>query len=94
MQSPLPQTDLLSLPKVELHVHVEGSITAKTAAELARLHGDETGATLPFVGGHYPERFHGLGHFIEVYLAVSQLIRTPDVLAMITALFPKAPALG
>jgi len=78
--------DLRSLPKVELHVHVEGSITAATALSLARRHRADP-RELGLVEGRYPDRFDNLAHFIRVYLAVSRLIRTPDDLAMIFAGF-------
>ncbi len=80
--------DLRSLPKVELHVHVEGSITAATALSLARRHGADP-RELGLVEGRYPDRFDDLAHFIHVYLAVSRLIRTPDDLAMIFAAFAR-----
>ena len=80
--------DLRSLPKVELHVHVEGSISAVTALSLARRYRVDP-RELGLVGGRYPDRFDNLAHFIRVYLAVSRLIRTPDDLAMIFAAFAR-----
>jgi len=80
--------DLRSLPKVELHVHVEGSISAATALSLARRYRVDP-RELGLVEGRYPDRFDNLAHFIRVYLAVSRLIRTPDDLAMIFAAFAR-----
>lgn len=83
--------DLRLLPKVELHVHIEGSITPATALALARRHGADP-STLGLVDGAYPERFDNLAHFIRVYLGVSRLIRTPDDLAMVVAAFAEQQA--
>ncbi len=35
--------DILSIPKVELHVHLGGSVAEATAIELARRHGLDPG---------------------------------------------------
>ena len=85
---PPSDADLRSLPKVELHVHVEGSISAATALSLARRYRVDP-RELGLVEGRYPDRFDNLAHFIRVYLAVSRLIRTPDDLAMIFAAFAR-----
>ncbi|MFT5224014.1 MAG: aminodeoxyfutalosine deaminase [Glaciecola sp.] len=76
--SPLPHGRLASMPKVELHVHLEGSTRAETAVALAIAHGEDPMAVLPFVDGTYPARFDDFSHFVRTYLAVSGLIRTPD----------------
>lgn len=81
--------DIHSLPKVELHVHLEGTITAETAIELARRHGVDP-ASLPFVDGNYPDPFRDFLHFVEVYLAVSALVRTPDDLATVAEAFARS----
>ena len=83
--------DLRSLPKVELHVHVEGSITAETAMSLARRYGADP-RELGLVEDRYPDRFDDLAHFIRVHNAVCRLIQTPDDLAMIFAAFARQQA--
>ncbi len=88
---PTTLDDLPSLPKVELHVHIEGSITPATALALARRHRIDTDQ-LGLVEGRYPDPFEDLAHFIRVYLAVSRLIRTPDDLALVTASFARQQA--
>ncbi|WP_432564640.1 adenosine deaminase [Kineococcus sp. SYSU DK003] len=65
--------ELLALPKVELHCHLEGSVPASLALELARRNG------LPAPGtdrGLY--EFETLEEFLEDYVAVSGVLRTPD----------------
>lgn len=69
---------LETLPKVELHVHLEGSIRSETATALARHHGEDPEEVLPFVDGTYPRRFDDFGHFVRTYLAVSGQVRSPD----------------
>jgi aminodeoxyfutalosine deaminase len=70
------------LPKAELHVHHVGSASPRIVGELAARHP----GTVP----SDPEelrRFYGFrdfAHFIEVYLAVVALIRTPEDVRYLT----------
>lgn len=65
------------MPKVELHVHLEGSIRPHVLLELARRNGvdlpaaDEEGLRRWF-------RFRDFGHFVEVYLTCSRAMRAPE----------------
>lgn len=77
--------ELRSLPKVELHIHLEGTITSEVAVSLARRHGLDPEAALPLVDGSYPPVFDDFMQFVRLYLAVSRQIRTPDELATIAA---------
>ncbi len=90
--SAFDQFDLESHPKIELHVHLEGSVAADTAAELARRHGREPGDVLPLVDGRYPKRFTDFQEFIDIYLAVSAQIREPGDLQVIAEAFAQAQA--
>ncbi len=83
--------EIASLPKVELHVHLEGTVTAATALELARRHQVEPG-TLGLVNGSYPNPFTDFQHFVDVYLAVSALIREPEDLRAVAAAFAREQA--
>lgn len=68
----------LGLPKAELHVHHVGSASQRTVAELAaRYAGDSPVPTDPSLLADY-FRFTDFAHFIEVYLSVVDLIRTPE----------------
>jgi adenosine deaminase len=81
--------DLAALPKVELHVHLEGTIAADTASELAARHGEEPDAVLDLVDGAYPDRFRDFDHFVATFLATSAQVRTPDDLATVAAAFAR-----
>lgn len=68
---------LLRMPKVELHVHLEGSIKPATLLGLARRHGVALPATdLASLTEWF--RFRDFEHFVEVYLAVSSCLREPE----------------
>lgn len=84
--------DLASLPKVELHVHLGGTIRAETAVELARHHGEDPARVLPLVDGRYPARYRDFDEFVALYLAVSAQVRTPDDLSVIAAAFARQQA--
>ncbi len=71
-----------ALPKVELHLHLEGSIRPETALTLARRHGTRLPADNP-AGLQDWFRFRDFRHFVEVYLALSDLLRTPEDFAFI-----------
>lgn len=68
---------LVRMPKVELHVHLEGSIRPGTLLQLARRHGvglpaeDEAGLREWF-------RFRDFEHFVQIYLTVSRCLRDPE----------------
>lgn len=83
----MPPERMRALPKVELHVHLEGAITAERATHLARRHGDDPEEVLELDGGRYPPRYRGFDHFLRTYLAASAQIRTPDDLAELAAGF-------
>lgn len=77
-------TFIEGLPKAELHVHHVGSASPSTVAELAARH---EGTTLvpadPALLADY-FTFTDFGHFIEVYLSVVDLLRTPEDLWTLT----------
>lgn len=74
------------MPKVELHVHLEGSIRPETVLELAR----RNGVALPansVEGLRDWYAFRDFPHFVEVYVAVSQCIKTADDLELVMRQF-------
>jgi len=86
------QFDFESHPKIEIHVHLEGSIAADTATDLARRHGFDPPEVIPLVDGRYPRRFADFQEFIDIYLAVSAQIRDPEDLRIIAEAFAHAQA--
>ena len=66
--------DLRALPKVELHVHLEGSMRATTVVELA----DRYGVELPegLRAGRY--EFRDFRHFIDEWVAGLRCLRAPE----------------
>lgn len=65
------------LPKAELHVHLQGAASVPTILELSRRYPD---AGLPTDEAALRDvyQFRDFDHFIRVYMAVNQLVRTPD----------------
>lgn len=78
-------TDFIrTMPKAEIHVHLEGAIQPETVLELARRHGME--AMLPSTDLAELRRwftFTDFPHFIKIYLVIQDLIRTADDFALI-----------
>jgi aminodeoxyfutalosine deaminase len=70
------------LPKAELHVHQVGSASARIVAELAERHPGTVPSDLDELRRFY--EFRDFAHFIEVYLAVVDLIRTPEDIHYLT----------
>jgi adenosine deaminase len=79
------------MPKVELHVHLEGSIQPETLLELARRNRVELPAQ-SVEGLREWYRFRDFAHFIEVYIAISRCICTPDDLELIAREFLRGQA--
>jgi aminodeoxyfutalosine deaminase len=77
------ETFIAGLPKAELHVHHVGSASPEIVSRLAERHPD---GPVP----SDPERlreffaFRDFAHFVEVYLAVVDLLRTPDDIRLLT----------
>ncbi|GAA3730998.1 adenosine deaminase [Salinactinospora qingdaonensis] len=82
-ESPL-EAFIRELPKVELHVHLEGSMQPDTVLQLSRKHGaTDLPATLTELAEWYA--FRDFPHFIEVYLASIGLLRDEEDFALLTA---------
>ena len=86
------QRDIASLPKVELHIHLNGSITEATAATLARRHGADPETALGLVGGRYPGTYGDFQGFLDAYLLANSFVRTPDDLELVAAQFARQQA--
>ncbi|MEU3599557.1 adenosine deaminase [Streptomyces sp. NPDC006798] len=71
------------LPKAELHVHHVGSASPRIVAELAARHPDARVPTDPAALARY-FTFTDFAHFIDVYLSVVDLIRTPEDVRLLT----------
>ncbi|MFF3688837.1 adenosine deaminase [Streptomyces sp. NPDC002187] len=74
---------IAGLPKAELHVHHVGSASPRIVAELAANHPDSKVPTDPEALAEY-FTFTDFAHFIEVYLSVVDLIRTPEDVRLLT----------
>lgn len=79
---PFPLEDFLVLPKAELHVHLEGTVDARTLLDLASRHGATApGATVEDIERWYS--FDGFEQFLERYFRVIGLLRDDDDFACI-----------
>jgi adenosine deaminase len=74
------------IPKVELHVHLEGSVRPETLLKLAERHHVSLPAdTVKGVRDWYT--FRDFGHFVEIYMTISSCLRTPDDIELIAREF-------
>jgi aminodeoxyfutalosine deaminase len=71
------------LPKAELHVHHVGSASPRIVAELAARHPESPVPADPAALAEY-FKFSGFAHFIEIYLSVVELIKTPEDVRLLT----------
>ncbi|MBC9711713.1 adenosine deaminase [Streptomyces sp. TRM66268-LWL] len=74
---------ITGLPKAELHVHHVGSASPRIVADLAARHPDSKVPTDPEALADF-FTFTDFAHFIEVYLAVVDLVRTPEDIRLLT----------
>ncbi len=70
------------LPKAELHVHHVGSASPRIVSELATRHPGAVPSDPEALTEFFA--FRDFAHFIEVYLAVVDLIRTPEDVRLLT----------
>ena len=77
------QNFIAGLPKAELHVHHVGSASPRIVSELAARHPD-AGVPSDLEGLKEFFTFRDFAHFIDVYLAVVDLIRTPEDIRLLT----------
>jgi len=70
------------LPKAELHVHHVGSASPRMVSELAARHPGTVPSDLEELRRFF--EFRDFAHFIEVYLAVVDLVRTPEDIRFLT----------
>ena len=81
-----------ALPKAELHVHHVGSASPRTVAALAERHPGVVPSDPDALARFF--EFRDFAHFIEVYLAVVDLIRTPDDVRLLTYEVAREMAVG
>src|ERR1700712_5610080 len=81
---PMTVTDafIAGLPKAELHVHHVGSASPRIVSELAARHPGVVPSDLDALREFYV--FRDFPHFIEVYLAVVDLLRDPEDIRLLT----------
>jgi len=75
-----------AMPKVELHVHLEGSIRPETFLKLAGRHKIALPAT-DLEGLRRWYQFTDFNHFIEVYLKIAASLKTPEDIELIAREF-------
>src|SRR3954453_3812870 len=81
--TPSPDADFIaSPPKAEIHVHHVGSASPRIVSELAARHPGTVPADLDALRDFYT--FRDFAHFLEVYLAVVDLVREPEDVRLLT----------
>ena len=93
MGSPMPQF-IVSLPKAELHLHIEGTLEPEMAFQLAAKHG----VALPYASieaMRQAYQFSNLQSFLDIYYAGAELLRDEaDFHALTAAYLRKAHSQG
>jgi aminodeoxyfutalosine deaminase len=80
---PSPHAEFIAaLPKAEIHVHHVGSASPRTVAELAARHPGTVPTDIEGLRKFYT--FRDFAHFVEVYLAVVDLLRDPEDIRLLT----------
>lgn len=85
------ETFIRRMPKVELHVHLEGSIQPETLLKLA----ERNQVTLPATtveGLRHWYTFTNFAHFIEIYLTISSCICSAEDIELIAREFLRGQA--
>ena len=77
---------IIDMPKVELHVHLEGSVRPETLLKLAQRHhvalpADDVASIRKWY------TFHDFDHFIEIYMTISSCLRTAEDIELIAREF-------
>ncbi len=85
------ETFIRAMPKVELHVHLEGSTRPATLLKLASRH-PVAPPDNPVEGLSEWHTFTDFPHFIEIYIAVSNCLRTPNEIELINREFLQGQA--
>src|SRR5437667_12427121 len=75
-----PSSFLVTLPKAELHLHLEGSIDPTTLVELRKRHGKTS--TLGEIEQLY--RYENFNGFLMAFKAVTEDLQSPDDYELIT----------
>jgi aminodeoxyfutalosine deaminase len=75
------------LPKVELHLHLEGSVRGETLLELARAKGRLRRETEDWIAQRIRRRFRysGFKEFLNAFKLVALLLETPSDYALVTS---------
>jgi adenosine deaminase len=80
------ETHLRAMPKVELHVHLEGTIRPETLLTLARRnHVPLPADTLAGLRQWYT--FKDFPHFVEIYMTIARCLRTADDIELVAREF-------
>ncbi|MHC1783452.1 MAG: adenosine deaminase [Anaerolineaceae bacterium] len=89
----MPSIDefITHMPKVELHVHLEGSVLPETLLTLAKRHHRDLPAK-DLAGLREWYRFRNFDHFIEIYMAISSCLRTAEDIELIAREFLQGQA--
>ncbi len=78
------KTFIQKLPKAELHVHLEGAIAPDTVLELAQRHKMTESLPAKEVAGLKKWfAFSDFDHFVQLYVTIQNLLRTPEDFALI-----------
>jgi aminodeoxyfutalosine deaminase len=92
MSKTITSGDVQDMPKVELHVHLGGTITEETARDLAGRHGLNPTEALRLVDDQYPGTYRDFSDFLDTFLASNSLVRTPDDLYLVAQRFARNQA--
>ena len=77
---------ITKMPKVELHVHLEGAVRPETLLKLAKRHHVSLPATdVDELQEWYT--FRDFDHFIEIYRAIASCLRNPEDIELVTREF-------
>ncbi|WP_446744877.1 adenosine deaminase [Silvibacterium acidisoli] len=81
MESPLSRDFLRRLPKAELHLHLEGTVSPETLVELSGRH---DGEPLSLTEAQAIYRYTDFTGFLMAFKAVTERLRTPEDFELIT----------